>query len=381
MAANIEIREINGVQTASYIENGSKEIAWHNLGTQYDHPLTAVEALEGAHANFDVSLQPIIGVTPQLQNALDGKPSIGIDFLKEMNGKQYISVEELQKMIIEGKKATMRTDYNETLGIVSDSYGIVQNKHAFDFIDMLTTGTVGGETPTIECAGMLGKGERVFITAKFPEPIRMLGKDDNINLYAVFTTSHDGTGAVSCMITPVRVVCNNTLQMAFGRNNGRINYRHTRYVTDRLDLMNKDNARLVTQTLGVYNTYKECFEESLQQLANIRLTDKETENILAKTLLSSDNYKMYAANNNSLICDDMPTRSKNIIENVTETLHSGIGQDIIDKGNGLWLLNGLTTYYQNNFGWKDEEKKFNAIMDGSVAQKVQTAFNLITKAA
>lgn len=377
MAANIEIRMVNGVETASYIENGAKERAWHGLGTVYDRPLTVKEALEGAHANFNVELQPVIGVTPQLDAVLNGIPVIGNDDYLSLDGKQYVDVNALREMIVKGKKATMRTDYNETLGIVGDGYGVVQNSQAFDFIDMLTTGTLGGDTPTIECAGMLGRGERVFITAKFPEPIRIAAKDDTIDMYAIFTTSHNGSEAVSCLISPVRVVCQNTLNWAMHNNTGRINYRHTRNVAQRLDLTNKENARLATQTLGVYNTYKEFFEQSLEQLAKVRLTDKETENILAKTLLSSDNYELYANNNFSMNCDDMPTRSKNIITNVTEALHTGIGQDILEKGNGLWLVNGLTTYYQNNFGWKDDEKKFNAITDGSVQQKLQGAFNLI----
>lgn len=361
MAANIEIRTINGVETASYIENGRKERAWHGLGTVYDRPLTALEALQGAHADFEVGLQPMVGITPELMNMI--------------NNGQFINASMLKDMFIDGHCATMRLDHNEVLGVVSDSYGVVQNKHAFDFVDMLTTGELGGETPTIESAGMLGNGERVFITAKFPEPIRMAGKDDLIDMYVVFTTSHDGTGAVTCMVTPIRVVCNNTLNMALQNNSGKISMRHTSHVLDRLDLANKENAQMAYKSLNLYNTYKAFFEESLMELAKKRLTDKETEQILAKALLSDDVWKVYKNNNFSLDSDDIPTRSKNIMLNVTDALHTGVGQAQIEGGTGLWLVNGLTTYYQNTMTWKDDEKKFNAITDGSVQKKLQTVYD------
>lgn len=363
MAANIEIRTIGGKEIASYIENAKQERAWHLLGEVYDRPLTAVEALQGAHADFEVGLQPIVGLTP--------------DILAMIERGESIDPELLQKQIIEGHKATMRLDYNEALGIVSDSYGVVQNKHAFDFIDMLTTGELGGETPTIECAGLLGHGERVFITAKFPEPIRLAGKDDLVDMYVVFTTSHDGTGAVTCMVTPVRVVCNNTLNLAFKQNSGKISMRHTAHVLDRLDLTNKENAKMAYQSLNLYNTYKTYFEDSLAQLAKVSLSDKMIETTLVKSLLSDDVWKVYKNNNFSLNSDDIPTRSKNIILNVTDALHTGIGQSNLEPGTGLWVVNGLTTYYQNNVAWKDDEKKFKAITEGSVQQKLQTAYDLI----
>lgn len=367
MAANIEIRTINGVETASYIENGRKERAWHGLGTVYDRPLTALEALQGAHADFEVGLQPMVGVTPEL--------------LEQINNGQFINASILKDLLIDGHRATMRLDHNEVLGVVSDSYGVVQNKHAFDFVDMLTTGELGGETATIESAGMLGRGERVFITAKFPEPIRMAGKDDLIDMYVVFTTSHDGTGAVTCMVTPVRVVCNNTLNMALQNNSGKISMRHTSHVLDRLDLTNKENAQMAYKSLNLYNTYKAYFEESLMELAKKRLNDKETEQILAKALLAPEVFKIYEKNDFNMNCDDIPTRSKNIMLNVTDALHTGVGQAQIEAGTGLWLVNGLTTYYQNNMAWKDDEKKFNAIADGSVQKKLQTVYDSLRIAA
>jgi len=52
----------------------------------------------------------------------------------------------------------------------------------------------------------LGKGERIFITAKLPDYIKV-GKDDLIEQYVFLTTSHDGFGSITAAFTPVRIVC------------------------------------------------------------------------------------------------------------------------------------------------------------------------------
>lgn len=362
MAANIEIR--NGV--ASFAENVKSGIAWHGLGEKVEGAMTAIEALTKSHADFEVEGKDIFFMTKELSNLLASGESITPQQLRET------------LRLIEGKKANVRTDVEECLGVVGDGYGIVQNKHAFDFVDMLTTGKLGDTNiPTFETAGVLGGGERIFLSAKFPEPIRLLGKDDNIDMYVVFTTSHDGSGAVTCMITPIRVVCNNTLNLAFQHNSGKLSFRHTSGVMTRLDITNEDNAKHAYATLNLYNTYKECFEEKLNALAKVKLTDKEIEQKLVKSLLTPEVQKIYALNNGNINHDDIPTRSKNIITNVTEAMHSGIGQDNLEKGTGLWFVNGLTTYYQNYDNWKDDEKKFDAIMDGSVSKKLQNAYSLL----
>ena len=380
MAANIEERE-NG--RYSFVENGSDGRAWHGLGMVYDRPLTTIEAIKGCFADFEVGLQPVIATNPQLENVLNGVLPIMSDYFKSFDGKSFVSVDMLKSLIVEGKMATMRYDRNEPLAIVSDSYGVVQYAKAFEFIDILTSGKLGGDTPIIDCAGLLGQhGERLFITAKFPEPIVIGHKDDVIDQYIVFTTSHDGTGAVTAMCTNVRVVCQNTLNYALNNNSGKITFRHTSRVNERIDLLNKENAELAYRTLGLYNTYKAYFEEELNMLAKIRLNDKEQEKVLAEALLTPDVFKVYRNNNYSLNTDDISTKSKNIINGVMQTIHTGVGQDLLENGTALKLINGLTCYYQNVVDWNgNDERKFNAIIDGSVQKKLQNAHDIVLKLA
>ena len=364
MAHNLEI--VDGV--ASYAENGKKERAWHKLGQVFDGPMTVSEALNASHANYEVQMFPLVALTPDISEQMSWD-DVAMPYFQD----------EILDAIVPGKKVTMRMDTMKPLGIVSESYGIVQNEDAFKFIDTLVTGQVTERehTPIIECAGVLGNGERVFITAKFPEHIILDNKgDDRVEMYVVFTTSHDGTGAVNCMVTPTRVVCNNTLNFAMSHNAGKLALRHTSGIMNRLDLTSKENTEFAYKALNMYNVYKNSLEQSFEHLKNIRLSEKDLEKIMAEVLFSDDNYKIYQKTGN-LKHEDISTFGKNVFNNAMETIHTGIGQDIVENGTGLWLINGLTTYYQNNVKFKSEEYKFDSIQQGLVSRKIQKAYELV----
>lgn len=355
MAHMIEIRN----NVASFVENGRKERAWHGLGQVFDGQLTVKEALELSHADYQVEMKDVFAVTPAIQAAME---------------QGNVSTDLILEALIEGRKATMRMDLNKPLGVVSDHYGIVQNHDAFQFIDTLCTGGQG--MPVIECAGVLGQGERVFITAKFPEQIILDNKtDDRVDMYVVFTTSHDGTGAVNCMVTPTRVVCNNTLNFAMRHNAGKISLRHTSGINNRLDLTRKENAEFAYRTLNMYNVYKKSLEESFEHLRNIRVSEKELDDIMAQVLLSDANLKLYREN--GINHKDISSVGRNMFFNVKNAIESGVGQEISERGTAMWALNGLTTYFQNEKKYSSEELKFNSVMNGHAANKLQQAYDLL----
>ena len=359
MAANIEIR--NGV--ASYVENGRKERAWHNLGQVYDGQITVKEALELSHADYKVEMKQVFAVTPAIQEAMESG---------------QVSTDLLLDAIVTGRKATMRMDLNKPLGIVSDNYGVVQNSEAFQFIDTLCTGG-NGDIPVIECAGVLGHGERVFITAKFPEQIILDNKtDDRVDMYIVFTTSHDGTGAVNCMVTPTRVVCNNTLNFALRHNAGKISLRHTSGITNRLDLTRKENQEFAFRTLNMYNIYKKSLEESFDHLRNIKLSERQLQDLMASVILTDSNLKLYQEH--GINHEDISSVGRNQFNKVMEVIHCGVGQDIVERGTGLWAINGLTTYFQNEKNYRNEEVKMDSILQGHAAHKLQKAYDMLAMA-
>ena len=360
MAANIEFNEQR--QSYSII---STEPTWHHLESAryYDKPLTTIEALKGCNADFNVEKQPIVALTPEL--------------VELVNNGQFINASMLKDLIVDGSKATMRMDNHCTLGIVSDKYGVVQNSQAFDFIDAFCTGGTGA--PCIESAGVLGNGGRVFVSAKFPEAIRLAHKDnDLVNMYVVFTTSHDGKGAVTAMVTPIRVVCNNTLNAAFANNSGRWNVRHTCNVGNHLT-----NIAEASRAMGLYEVYKEEFEGRMEQLSKVHLTDKDVDMISARALMTDDVWKAYVKADYNINSDDISTRTKNQFEALKQTIYTGVGQDLLETNTGLHLYNGITCYLTNVApkDWsesnKEAEKQFNSLMVGTAYEKQQKAFELI----
>lgn len=357
MAHNIEIRE--GI--ASF---AAAQPAWHGLGQIMGRPMLVGEALKECHADYRVEMRPLIPI---------------ISDMARFEGLN-LTAEEVEGLVIPNAMCTMRMDTKRVLGMVSDTYGIVQNEDAFKFIDVLCSGkdTDRTDKPCIEACGVLGNGERVFVTCKFPEDIILNpANDDRIERYLVFTTSHDGTGAVRCCVTNIRVVCQNTLNFALKHNSGRFAFRHSANVMKRLDLANEENAKHAYQALNLEAEYNTYFKEELERLRSLQITKQQVMDIVASVVLPEDSLKVYKAVG-SVEHEDISTRSKNLFNGMLTAIESGIGQEYLQSGNALWLLNGITTYYQNNANYKNEEVKFTSIMDGNVARKVQKAYELVS---
>lgn len=360
MSHNIEIK--NG--KASFVENGRRGRAWHGLGTVFDGPLTVKEALHHSHADYRVALQPLAVITPDIRREMDTGSVMAL---------------QLSNATIPNVMATIRLDTHEPLGIVSDNYGVVQNEDAFKFIDTLVTGKLSDQehTPVIETAGVLDGGKRVFVTAKFPDEIILGNKgDDRVEMYMVFTTSHDGMGAVKCMVTPVRVVCNNTLNFAMKHNAGTLSLTHTRNIMNRLDLRNLENAEFAHRTLGTYNIYKKSLEEEFKHLENIRIAEEELMRILAEVTYNSEEIKVLRRTND-LYHREISKSSINRLYKMRDIVETGVGQDLGVKGSGLWLINGITTYFQNVANYKNDATKFDSIQNGPAAKALQRAYQLI----
>lgn len=111
------------------------------------------------------------------------------------------------RKLIHGYRANVRDTDGQLLGVVSDRYRVVQNEDAFAFTDALL-----GEGVRYETAGSLQSGRRVWMLAKLPNEYIILG--EQVSPYLVFSNTHDGSGAIKVAMTPVRVVCSNTLNLA-----------------------------------------------------------------------------------------------------------------------------------------------------------------------
>lgn len=166
--------------------------------------------------------------------------------------------------VIPGYTANTRDMDDKVLGIVSDRYKIVQNKDAFDFTDNLV-----GEALKYETAGSLRNGKQVWLLGRMPDT-KIL--DDEVEPYICFTNTHDGSGAVRVLMTPVRVVCNNTLNFALESAKRSWSARHTGDITSKLA-----DAR---ETLMLANDYMKAMNQAAEELATQSMSATATKNAI-----------------------------------------------------------------------------------------------------
>lgn len=161
---------------------------------------------------------------------------------------------------VAGFKANVRDQDNRVLGVVTDRYKVVQNDEAFAFTDELL-----GEGITYETAGSLQEGRRTWILAKLPQ--RYIISGDEITPYLVFMNSHDGTGAIKAAMTPIRVVCQNTLNLALATAKRTWSTNHVGDIRGKLE-----DAKY---TLLYADKYMAELGKSIDKLSRQKLTDKQ----------------------------------------------------------------------------------------------------------
>lgn len=167
---------------------------------------------------------------------------------------------------IEGYSANVRNTDGRALGIVGSRYQIVQNEEAFNFTDDLI-----GEGVTYETAGSFKNGKSIWLLAKMPQRYDILG--DEVTPYIVFINSHDGSGAVRVAMTPIRVVCNNMLNMALKSAKRTWSARHTGAIEVKLQ-----EAR---QTLKFADEYMKATQQTFEDLYKIKLNEFEVRQVIA----------------------------------------------------------------------------------------------------
>ncbi|MGY3212482.1 phage/plasmid-like protein (TIGR03299 family) [Mucilaginibacter sp. HD30] len=268
----------------------------------------------------------------------------------------------LPEISVPGYFATVRTDTEEVLGVVGRDYEIVQNCHAFEFFDAIVG---GGDGILYETAGALGKGERIFITAKLPDYIR-IGKEDLIEQYLFLTTSHDGFGSITAAFTPVRVVCNNTLNAAMRNHTNAIKIRHTSSANDRI--------KQAHTLMSISNNLGAELSEIFNHWAKVRISDKEIRKLIQIAMAPN---KEVLNNLKTGNIDELSSNYNNVIEKVYEYAMSSPTQLMDTTGGTVFgAYNAVTGYFQNVRNYKDGEAKFKSILEGTGKARAQSAFAL-----
>lgn len=244
------------VETMFYV----RENPWHGLGTKVNEAPGSREALIIAGLNWNVLQEPI-----------------------------YTETEEF----IEGYKVNVRDSDRKVLGVVTDRYKVIQNQEAFAFTDALL-----GEGVRYETAGSLQGGKRVWLLAHMPHEYIISG--ERISPYLVFTNTHDGSGAIKAALTPIRVVCQNTLNLALSTAKRSWSMIHTGNI--------KGKLQEAKNTLILAETYMDSLGREFEGLRKKKLTDKQVMEYIEILLPLEDNATSQQTKNVRRLQEDMKLR-------------------------------------------------------------------------
>lgn len=200
-----------------------REVPWHGLGTILENAPDSEQALIAADLSWAVEKRPI-----QLAGGAT----------------------------IPGYWATTRATDAKVLGIVRGRYQILQNREAFAFADAL----LANYGVQYETAGSLFGGKQVWMLARMPEPLKLLGDETQTNV--LLTNRHDGLGAVTAAVVPIRVVCSNTLNFALQRAKRTWTTRHTGSMSAKLD-----EAQRTLELTAKYTAELQTMAETLAQVS------------------------------------------------------------------------------------------------------------------
>ena len=219
-----------------------REPAWHGLGTVFTDEVSTAEMLRLAHLHdWNVRLEPISAFAPSYNFIT---PSY---------------------MVVRDNPFDRSTD---VLSVVGDRYNVVQNEELFSFADNILD---GGRWET---AGSIKQGRVVFGSLALDRETVLdpNGVADRINTYLLVHTSHDGSVAVQASVTPVRVVCQNTLNCALRGVKQSYKIRHTSTVSGKV--------AAAREALGLAHAYMDEFDKQAQALIQADITKAQFDRIV-----------------------------------------------------------------------------------------------------
>jgi phage/plasmid-like protein (TIGR03299 family) len=272
------------------------ETPWHKLGTQMPAGFVSVaEALTAANLDWSVNLEPL-----------------------------YLGDDRL----VASRRAVVRDVDAAVLGTVGTLYTPLQNVDAFAILQP----ACDRFGVTIESAGALGDGERVWMLAKMPTTITV-GQGDDVNGYFLVTTGHGEDIGYSARFTPVRVVCQNTLNAATATGSDFVRLSHLPKIEQRVD----EAAKVVESMIAAAKETGDTFAA----LARRDMTAAEVASYIEKVFPTPKDAKDGKASK------PLATRRAQ----VADLVWTGVGADLAGStanGTTAWACyNAVTEYFQH----------------------------------
>lgn len=280
------------------------ETPWHREGTQVDHLMSSEEALKLAKCDWTVAKTP----------------------LTYMFGDDTMTVPESYGIV--------RQDTGDCIGVVGERYLPKQNAEVFQFVDDVCATKLA----RIEVCGSLGRGEKVWVLAKITGEYRIGQTDDVIEPYLLIGNGHDGKMPFFGMFTSIRVVCQNTFNIAVSgkadaiANNKYFSVRHTQSMENR--------AEEAIKTLNLSMKRFEMYTEIATAMASRKLSGDEIRSYFNK-VAPIPPVKVEGKERKS--------RNQDVQDNLISLFESGHGNQLEGIRGSLWGgFNAVTEFVDHN---------------------------------
>jgi len=230
-----------------------RKVPWHGMGAVLDDaPADIDDALRKSGLDWDVVQTPVLFRPPTASGVVEARRP------NEDKPAAFVNT---------------RSDDGSVLGIVSDRYRIMQNREAFSWL-----GNLIGSELHFETAGSLNGGKRTWVLANLPDHVEVGG--DAVKMFIFVTNAHDGTRAVKAAVSPIRIVCQNTLTFALQSAPRIYSLNHIADPNGKLL-----EARAV---MGVTMNYAKQFKDLGDRLASEQMTERQLKAVLTKLYPTDD---------------------------------------------------------------------------------------------
>ena len=280
------------------------------------------------------------------------KRQAGMDWTIEESEVRYITGSQTVGAIhsFPEQKVLYRSDTKRPLAVVSKRFQVVQPEEVLEFYRDLTEYS-GFE---LETAGVLKEGRKFWALARTGQSTTLKGKDQ-VNGYLLLATACDGSLATTAQFTSVRVVCNNTLQIALGDNRGAVKVPHR----------SEFNADAVKQQLGITVAPWNRFVAKMKDLVACPVDPDSVDGLLRRVLVYPGQV------GKAPVVNEQAVRS-------VRALYEGGGrgaQLASSRGTAWCLLNSVTEYVDHHRRARSDDHRREAAWFGQGAQFKQRAWD------
>lgn len=237
-----------------------------------------------------------------------------------------------------------------TLNVAKDSYEIIQNTRVFEAV----VNSLEGVDYEVTCIGTLDNWKRLFVSISLSQGQKYVINGDEFRMFLNIVTSHDGSLSLKFIDSTLRVVCQNTLNVALGEKRGRVNFtiKHTKGAEAKIE-------RMEEAIDGLFQKRDEWYI-SAERLATIEMSPHQMAGFIAGTEYTSP---------------EVGTRVRNRGREIARLAERGAG----NKGETAYdLLNGYTDYWTHQANKSSKVSNFQSSDFGPAAQRKVQAFSLLS---